>query len=189
VKAATVDQVDSRELMARAQAGDTDAFGELYVRYRREVHAVAYQMQPRHVDDVVQDTFMRAFAAIHTWRAQDASVAAWLYTITRNLCRDRARRGYERLVDLEGEAGQDRTAEPEYTDPALLACAAETGRELRAQLEQLSRGQRQAITAYYLREVPIADIAQARGTAEVSVRRLLHQGRIELRQALAVSRA
>lgn len=180
---------DSRELMALAQAGDPDAFAQLYTRHRPMVLALARRSHPRQAEDIAQDTFVRALGALHTWSDQGVGPAAWFRTIVTNLCRDRARSAYEQRVSLGADVGESDVAEPHRSDPALLAERADAGRELCAAVARLSYGQRRVIAAYYLREMPVADIARMYGLKPGSVRVLLHNGRRALAKRLAVADA
>ena len=55
------------ELVARSIDGDHDSFNQLIVRWERPIYALAYRVLGREEDarDVCQETFLRAFRAIH----------------------------------------------------------------------------------------------------------------------------
>ncbi len=80
------------ETLARAQAGDRDAFRELYLAH----HASLYRYvlgetgNPDEACEVVQDTFVRAWGGLGSFRG-DSSLLHWLFRIARNLVIDRAR--------------------------------------------------------------------------------------------------
>ena len=100
------------ELVARATAGDVDAFNQLVTRWERPIYALAYRTLGREEDarDVVQEAFLRAYRGLKGFKGQ-AKFSSWLYRITLNLCRDWIRR--ERRTPL--------VAVPEGTDVADLA--------------------------------------------------------------------
>src|SRR6186713_1094882 len=81
------------ELVARSRSGDVDSFNQLIVRWERPIFALAYRVLGREEDarDVCQETFLRAFRAIHGFKGQ-AKFSSWLYRIALNLCRDWIRR-------------------------------------------------------------------------------------------------
>jgi RNA polymerase sigma-70 factor (ECF subfamily) len=88
-------------VLAAAAAGDEDAFGEIFRRHRRELHVHCYRMLGSFTDaeDVVQDTFLRA------WRARDSvdlaeGVRPWLYRIATNACLDTLRARSRRLTRM-----------------------------------------------------------------------------------------
>jgi RNA polymerase sigma factor (sigma-70 family) len=81
------------ELVARSIGGDSDSFNELVHRWERPIYALAYRQLRREEDarDVCQETFLRAYRALHGFRGQ-AKFSSWLYRIALNLCRDWMRR-------------------------------------------------------------------------------------------------
>jgi RNA polymerase sigma-70 factor (ECF subfamily) len=83
-----VDDV-SRDLMV-AQDGDDRAFTRVVVRAEQDVRRFcAWQLASdrTHLDDVVQETFVRAFRGLGTFRAESSGVA-WLLSIARRACLD-----------------------------------------------------------------------------------------------------
>lgn len=73
------------ELIARAKAGDRDAFNELVRHTYKRVHAVAVRLtdNEQDADDVVQDTYVRAFRSLRRFRG-DARFTTWLHRIATN---------------------------------------------------------------------------------------------------------
>jgi RNA polymerase sigma-70 factor (ECF subfamily) len=89
-------------LVRRAQAGDTEAFGELVERNRRAVFraALAAVGSATEADDVAQEAFVTAFQKLGGFRAE-SSFKTWLLTITWRKAIDRrksATRWMQRLV-------------------------------------------------------------------------------------------
>ena len=83
------------EFVRRVLAGDTDAYRPLVERYERPVLGVVRRLLRRsgaEADDVVQETFIRAFERLEQLSAWDR-FGPWLFQIARSLCRDRIRRG------------------------------------------------------------------------------------------------
>jgi RNA polymerase sigma-70 factor, ECF subfamily len=82
---------DFHELLARAKAGDAEAAGELLWPYKIRVWRIAYSiLQHMHdTEDVVQDTFLRAFRGVKGLKAPDQKVLeVWLVTIAINCAKD-----------------------------------------------------------------------------------------------------
>ena len=97
------------ETLARAQAGDQDAFREIYLAH----HAALYRYalgELGSVDDacdVVQEVFIRAWRGLGSFRGE-TSLLRWLFRITRNLIIDRIRARRRRPeVSLETPLGPD----------------------------------------------------------------------------------
>jgi RNA polymerase sigma-70 factor (ECF subfamily) len=91
-------------VVARVRAGDHDAFRFLVERHSRSVFRLAYRLTGHEQDaeDVVQETFLRAFRQIRRFESR-SSFATWLYRITVNcsqdLLRQRPRAGSRQSLD------------------------------------------------------------------------------------------
>jgi RNA polymerase sigma-70 factor (ECF subfamily) len=81
------------ELMARAQGGDHEAFGELVERYRSTIYSLSYKIvgDADEAQDLTQDTFVGAYEKISTFRPGN-KVEPWLKRIATNLCIDWCRK-------------------------------------------------------------------------------------------------
>lgn len=82
--------VSDLDLVRRAQAGDTEAFGELVERNRRAVFraALAALGSAAEADDVVQDACVTAYRKLNSFRAE-ATFRTWLLAITWRKAMDR----------------------------------------------------------------------------------------------------
>jgi len=103
------------DTVRRAQRGDTEAFEELVVAYLPDVHrwAVHVVRDADIAEDVTQDTFLRAYRALATFRWR-SKFSTWLFRITRN-CAIEATRSMARQHRLERVHPPERS----QTDPAL----------------------------------------------------------------------
>lgn len=82
-------EVSADEALIRAAAGgDRAAFGELYVRYARVVHAILLvRVPPSDAEDLVQDVFVSAMRQLRGLRTA-AAFRGWLGAIARNRAMD-----------------------------------------------------------------------------------------------------
>lgn len=88
-------------LVRRAKAGDVEAFEDLVRRYQADVWRFAFHvLRDRALaEDVTQETFIRAFRFLRTFRG-DAPFTSWLLRIARN-CSVDATRARRHLADVE----------------------------------------------------------------------------------------
>lgn len=80
-------------IVLRAQAGDQSAFNELLKKYRNPVKFLVQKMitNPEDIEDVVIDTFGKAFSNINNY-APDYAFSTWLFKIATNRCIDHIRK-------------------------------------------------------------------------------------------------
>jgi RNA polymerase sigma factor (sigma-70 family) len=106
--------VTDAQLVARARAGDQDAWREIVERYSRYVYAIAasFRFRQQDAEDIFQDVFARAYEHLGSLR-DDEALRPWLAALTRRLGIDRLRAGgREQLSDeLEREGVDDRLEE------------------------------------------------------------------------------
>ena len=123
----TPDLPTDAALVAAYRNGDQRAATELVGRHAGPVGRLLYASgaSSSDVDDLVQDTFFRAFRGLDGWRGE-ASFRSWLFTIGGNLLRDefRKRKGRQ-MLSLD-----DRDL-PDSADPHAELAAAEAERRVR----------------------------------------------------------
>src|SRR4051794_2229202 len=111
---------DERLLIAAAQAGDERAFRRLVEPYRTPLEVHAYRMlgSPHDAEDVVQETFLRAWRSLDRFAGR-SSVHTWLYRIATNACLDELERRPRRPQPVQPfpDSRVEQTAAP-VVDPA-----------------------------------------------------------------------
>jgi RNA polymerase sigma-70 factor (ECF subfamily) len=113
--------VDGDELTA-ALAGDRSAFAALAERHRAELHLHCYRFMAatQDAEDLVQETFLRAWAKRASFQGR-STFRAWLYGIATNACLDALRRRPRRVTPPEITGPSDPAADPApATDLAWL---------------------------------------------------------------------
>ncbi|HEX3707570.1 MAG TPA: RNA polymerase sigma factor [Mycobacteriales bacterium] len=167
----------------RALHSATD-FSSLYVRHRSGMaaHARRFLRDPRDVDEVVQETFLRLFLAISEIETELQALAFARRTLT-NLCIDRYRADRRRptLVALDASPIVNLLDGEELPDPVLQAEDAAIVREALARLSPLHRA---ALVKREIEEKTLPQIAAELGVAEESVKHLLFRARRALRRLL-----
>jgi len=93
------------ELVHAAVAGDATAFGELTVKYRTAILALAYRWTRNVSDaqDLTQETFIQAFLKLSQLQ-ESMSFAVWLRKISQNLCLAYLRSGRKQVSSADGLA-------------------------------------------------------------------------------------
>jgi len=170
-------------LVLLAQGGSREAFERLAVRWtpRLAAHVARSLGSTEAAKDVVQETWLGAVRSLHTLD-DPARFAAWLYAIAGRKCAD-ALRGKYRRVRLEAEAAQ-RAALDE------AGSAGETDRRaiLAEALQRLPREQAIAASLYFGEGMSVAEIAEATGARQGTVKSRLFAARKALRAAFGEGR-
>ncbi len=178
--------LDERELVARAQRGDADAYEELVRAYQGIAFRTAYVLAGSAADaeEAAQDGFVKAYRALWRFRA-GAPFKPWLLRIVANEARNR-RRSSGRRTALALRAAQVPSGEAAPSPEAALLDA-ERRDQLTAALERLSESDREAIACRYFLDLSEAETAAAlgvrRGTVKSRLSRALERLRAELEAA------
>ena len=155
-----------RELIARWQAGDERAATALVARHAPALARFAASAGAgSEVEELVQDTFVRAFASLDTFRGE-SSLRTWLFTIERRLLLDRKRAARRRQAEVELQEADALTAE----DPLEAAVATEAQARLRLAVERLTPTQREVFVLRVGEGLSYKEIAEAVGTTEGAAR-------------------
>ena len=126
IRRATPSESNDDELVRRARKGDREAYGELVGRYQRPLMAKALRYT-RHIedaDDLVQETFLRAWDKLGSFR-DETRFGGWLFRILGNLAADRGRRS-GREVSGGDELAAAQPSELKGPDEQLLMVLAMT---------------------------------------------------------------
>lgn len=174
-------------LVERAVAGDQAAFELLVIKYQRRIQRLIGRMV-RDVDlveDIAQETFIRAYRALHQFRG-DAQFYTWLYRIAVNtakkflleLKRDLTVSEASFKLNDDGDETYSARNEPisDETPESVLA-AKEIGNAVNAALESLPDDLKQALTLRELEGMSYEDIAEAMGCPIGTVRSRIFRAR------------
>ena len=160
--------------------GDPDSvLRELYSHYAKALHGYVEQFCPDHssADDIVQETFIRAWRHLPQLSADDRPIRPWLFRVARNLLIDANRAARARPVTVPeqpgGEAGTDSGLE-EILDRQLVAGA----------LQRLSPVHRAVLVETFYRGGTTAAVARQLGIPHGTARSRLHYALQALRQQL-----
>lgn len=179
---------DSDEvLIERTLAGDTRAFDLLVLKYQRRIQRLIARMvrSTDMVEDIAQETFIRAYRALHQFRG-DAQFYTWLYRIAVNTAKrallDLKHDPLQMHSALQSEGAEDETFRPgnepiaEETPESLLA-AREIAVAVDAALQALPEDLRQAVTLREIEGLSYEDIAAVMGCPIGTVRSRIFRAR------------
>jgi RNA polymerase sigma-70 factor, ECF subfamily len=176
------------QLVLRTVAGDQKAFELLVIKYQRRIERLIGRMV-RDVDlveDIAQETFIRAYRALHQFRG-DAQFYTWLYRIAVNTAK-------KALVDMKrdptvsesalrpGTDDDDETYRPgnEPTSdetPETILAANEIARAVETAMELLPVELRQAITLREIEGMSYEEIAEVMSCPIGTVRSRIFRAR------------
>lgn len=184
------DAIDER-LIAAAQRGDLDAFNQLVTRHERAVYSVCMRLlrDTAAAEDATQDTFIRAWSAIDSFRG--GLVRPWLLRIATNraydVLRSRSRRPTSSLDAELFEAEPEWSTQGHHEAPDTFATRSELAGVLESALGKLPDDQRTAIVLSDVQGYGYDDIATIMGVAVGTVKSRISRGRSALRAILRES--
>ena len=160
--------------------GDPDAaIRQLYSHYAKALHGYVDQFCPDRAsaDDIVQETFIRAWHHLPQLSADDRPVRPWLFRVARNLLIDANRAAHTRPMTVPGEAagevGTDSGLE-EILDRELVSAA----------LQHLSPAHQTVLVETFYRGGTLATVARELGIPHGTARSRLHYALDAMRKQL-----
>ncbi len=157
--------VDSA-LIAQWMAGDERAATAIVERHAGALARFAVRLGVEEdVDELVQDTFIRAFSALESFRS-DSSLRTWLFTIERRLVIDRRRSSARRGREVEVDDGYAAT---EY-DALDALVADEAAQRMASAIGRLTRMQREVFTLRVQEGRSYREIAEILDSSEGAAR-------------------
>lgn len=178
--------LDDRQLVARAQGGDPEAFSQLVERHQTMVYRLALGKtgSPQDAEEVTQTAFLKAWQGLRTFQGK-AAFSTWLYRLTANAAVDLLRRRREPALSLDDP---DLPPIPDQApSPEELSMAAERRRLLWQAIDQLPESHRLPLVLRELEGLSYREIARALDLEEGTVKSRLARGRLMLRQQLLES--
>lgn len=176
------------ELVRRAQQDDERAFGALVTRYESKVYSLAMKMlrNPEDAEDVLQDTFLRAYRGIKSFKG-NSTFSTWIYRITANSALMRLRK--KQLPQVSIEDSDERETPISIVDwapgPVEQLLNQEMQRVMDEAIEALPPEFRQVFILRDVEELSNADVAEILDLSVAAVKSRLHRARLKVRNRLA----
>jgi RNA polymerase sigma-70 factor, ECF subfamily len=188
-------ELPDTELVARAQAGDLDAFETLTTRHEQRIYSIAFRIlrHEQDAEDVTQQTFLSALEGLAGFRGE-SGFATWLLRIATHAALKviRKRKGLD-TVSLE-EATENREdhgsiPHPEYIadwrqSPEELVHRGEVQDLLERALANLDEKHRLVFLLRDVEGLSVKETAAALGISEANVKVRLLRARLQLREQL-----
>lgn len=191
-RAPATSDADGGQLAAvagRAKIGQRDAFRELIELTAPRIYRLALRVlgDPDEADDVVQETYIRAWGRLDELR-DPAAAMGWLARVARNAARDRLRWWKRRRRESLDEAGAPLARMVAMADSAPLAdealAAAQTGAAVARAVAALPDKHRVVLLLREADGMSYEEIAESLGVAVGTVESRLHRARAALARKL-----
>ncbi len=184
---------EDRELIAKAQAGDTAAFRQLVERHQRRAFALAFSLVREESDarELVQEAFLRVHKGLGNFQGT-SSFFTWLYRIITNLSIDLLRKPGRLVAELdEQRTEQDESfdaptlARLEGADPLDVVRRREIATRVQSALDALPPYHRGVIVLREVDGLSYEEMAQVMGVSKGTIMSRLFHARQKLQKVLA----
>lgn len=171
------------ELVRRVQAGDKKAFDLLVLKYQHKIVQLInrYLRDPHESLDVAQETFIKAYRALPSFRG-DSAFYTWIYRIAINTAKNyiasRSRRPSEDEIEIDtAEQFENADGLKDVGTPEGIVLSDELARVIQLALEELPDELRTAITLRELDGLSYDEIAQVMNCPVGTVRSRIFRAR------------
>ena len=179
---ATVDEV-----LARAQAGDHQAFAHLYALHKRRIYSLCLRMvgNVAEAEDLTQEAFLQLFRKIGTFRG-DSAFSTWLHRMAINVVLMRLRKKGLSLISLDEamEPAPEERPGRSFGTPDLTLTGSIDRLALERAVANLPAGYRLIFVLHDIEGYEHNEIAELLDCSIGNSKSQLHKARLKLRDAL-----
>ena len=160
-------------LVALAQQGDAEAFGQVYDRYVDSIYRYLYYRVGSHAlaEDLTSETFLRALRRIDSFTYTGKDIGAWFTTIARNLVTDHVKSSRFRLEVTTADMLDADRSHPRDDVEAQVLDRLQNAALLDA-VRRLKPEQQECIVLRFLQGLSLAETAEVMGRTEGAVKQL-----------------
>ncbi|MCI3240236.1 sigma-70 family RNA polymerase sigma factor [Streptomyces spinosisporus] len=188
VNAVIIPRDTTAALVARAKAGDRDAFARLYADHYDEVHRfLLHRTRSKHLaEDLTQDVFVRALRRLETFRPlPGGTFAGWLMTIARNILTDHFKCSRTRLEVLADEFfDADERLDSAEVDALRELEVVEAAETVAVAMTTLNDAQRECLQLRFFEDLSIGETAERMGKNHGAVKTLTFRAVRSMQHAL-----
>jgi RNA polymerase sigma-70 factor (ECF subfamily) len=174
-------------LVERCLQGDEGAWETIVKLYGRRIFNLAFRFTGRtdEAEDLAQETFIRAYRSLASFRSETGSLRNWLVRVGRNLVIDHYRREKRFHASLVSDGLEDlRVADDRTPSPQRIAEQAEAARFLMKGMMTLGAEIREAVILRDMEGMTYREIARVVGVSEGTVKSRVSRGRLQLARVL-----
>lgn len=173
-----------RNLVARCQAGDIDAFETLYREHAARIYALASRMagSPDEGEDLLQEIFLQAYRKLGTFKG-DSAIGTWLYRLALNHCLDFVRSKQAKMEKVTDTLDAETSMEPPARRETPIARI-----DLERALARLPPGCREAFVLHDVEGFDHKEVGEMLGIAEGTSKSQVFRARMKLRSFLGETR-
>jgi RNA polymerase sigma-70 factor (ECF subfamily) len=179
------------ELVQLTREGDSDAFGQLVLRYRNQIFRLALRLTDAEEDaeDVAQEAFIKAFNSISSFKGE-SRFSTWLYRITVNLAlmKKRAKKSIFEYIDepIETKRGAIRREFADTSfDPLRTLIAKESKEILEEAISKLGPADKAVFLLRHVDGLTTTEASRALNLSVPALKSRLHRSRLAVRESLS----
>jgi RNA polymerase sigma-70 factor (ECF subfamily) len=178
---------DQAEILARAQAGDHQAFAQLYTMQKRRIYSLCLRMvgNVAEAEDLTQEAFLQFHRKIGTFRGESA-LSTWLHRLAINVVLMHLRKRGLQLTSLDEamEPASDQRPGRSFGAPDLILSGAIDRLVLQRAIDDLPAGYRLIFVLHDIEGYEHNEIATLLDCSIGNSKSQLHKARLKLRDAL-----
>jgi len=184
----TAGGVSDSEILSDVAGGNIEAYGKLVHRYRGRLYNFVFRFvgEPETAEDIVQETFLRAFRKREDYKAI-ANFSTWLFTIAGNLAKSELRRRKRwRLfsLDRDEESGTGMDLPDESFRPDKMTESSITDVQIQRAINSLSDNYRQVVLLRDVEGLSYQEISEVVNCPVGTVKSRVSRARLKLQQKL-----